>query len=75
MVSSGGSASDYNADDRGSRPTPDACSYLGPPSLDGYWSLTGNLFTAEKGTSHPTPPCCWPIIKGAATCPSAVLTY
>ena len=54
--SSGGSASDYNADDKGFAPrTGGPC--LGPPCLNGYRSLAGNLTAAEKGTGRPTPSC------------------
>ena len=54
LCSSGGSASDFNADDRGFAPYTGR-PFLGPPSLDGYSSITGNLTKAEKGTGHPTP--------------------
>ena len=70
--SSGGSAFDYNADDWGLAPHTGR-SLLGPLSFDGYQSLTGDLTVADKGTSHPTPPCCWPGILGATTCLSATL--
>ena len=69
-----GSASDYDADGWGFAPQT-GHPFIGSPSLNGYWSLTRNLTATEKGTGHPTPPCCWTRIMGAATCPSATLTY
>ena len=64
----------YNADGREfvphtSRPL------LDTPTLNGYRSLTENLTTVEKRFGHPTPPCRWPSIMGAAMCPSATPTY
>ena len=50
------------------------CPLPGKPSLNGYWSMTGNLNTAEKGAGLPTSLCRWPSIMGVATCPSATLT-
>ena len=47
---------------------------LGSPSLNGYWSMTGNLNTTEKGTGHHTSLCRWPSIMGVAMCPSVTLT-
>ena len=72
--SSGGSASDYKADGRRFAPQTGR-PFLGPTSLDWYWSPAGNLTMAEKGTGHSTPPCRWPSILGAAMCPSATLKY
>ena len=70
--SSGGNAFDYNENGRGS------ALHTGRPLLDqhileGYWSMTGNLTTADKGIGYPTPPCRWPSKIVAATCPSATL--
>ena len=42
-------------------------------ALNEYWSMTGNLTAAEKGTGHPTLLCRWPSIMGVATCPLATL--
>ena len=47
------------------------CPLPGPPSLNGYWSMTGNLNTVEKGAGLPTSLCRWPSIMGVAMCPSA----
>ena len=74
MGSSGGSVSDNNSDGRGFAPHIRR-QFLDPLSLDGYWSTTENLTTAEKGAGHPTPPCRWPSIMCADLYLSTMLIY
>ena len=49
--SSGGNASDCNADVKGFV-LHTGRQFLGLPSLDGYWSMTRRLTTAERGHSE-----------------------